>query len=54
MNEEELKEKVIRLEEQLKGAEKALNLAQNNTHSVVAQILSLAALVVSMYAIFHK
>lgn len=54
MTEEELKEKVIRLEEQLKGAEKALVLAQSNTHVVVAEVISILAILASLYAVFHK
>jgi hypothetical protein len=54
MLEEEMKERIIRLEEQIRAAEKALNLAQNNVNTLVAQMLSITSLVVSIYAIFRK
>jgi Mg2+ and Co2+ transporter CorA len=53
--------KVARLEEKLEAADKALNLSQhlmemmtNNTHAIVAEIISIIATIVSLYAVFHK
>lgn len=54
MTEEELKEKVIRLEEQLRAAEKALELAHSNTHAVRAEIMAIGAFSVSMFSMFRK
>lgn len=54
MIEEEMKERIIRLEEQIKAAEKALILAQNNTQAITAQLISILAIIVSIYAVVHK
>jgi hypothetical protein len=62
VNSEELDhDKVIRLEERLAASEKALELAlktvqlaTNSSQILVSQILSISAVLVSGYAIFHK
>lgn len=47
-------DRVIRLEERLSAANKALELAQSDAHSVVAIIISVLAVIVSAYAVLHK
>lgn len=54
MNEEDTSVKIARLEEQLRAAEKALQLAQSNAHIIMAQILSIIAIVVSAYTVFKR
>lgn len=57
MNEErshELEIKIAILETKLDGAEKALQLAQSNTHVVVAEIIAVLSMLISVYAVFHK
>lgn len=61
MTEEELKERVIILEERLKASEKALDRAQhlveiasNNNHTLLSEVVSILAILVSAYAVFHK
>lgn len=45
---------VIRLEERLNAAAEALKLAYANNHAVRAEIISIVAVAVSLYAFFHK
>lgn len=54
MTEEELKERVIRLEEKLDAADKALQLAYSNTHGIRAEALSIVAILVSVFAVFRR
>lgn len=50
----ELTVQVIRLEEQLRAAEKALSLAQSNIHVLVAEGLSIVAILASIFSVLHK
>lgn len=61
MSDESDHDKVIRLEEKLDASQKALELAlktvqlsTNSSQTLVAQILSILAIMVSGYAIFHR
>lgn len=54
MSDEGDHDKVIRLEEKLKAAEKALDLAQNNTHVIIAEVISVVAILASLYAVLHR
>jgi hypothetical protein len=61
MSEETDHDKVIRLEEKLDAAQKALELAlktvqlaTNSSQTTIAQILAIIAILVSGYAVFHK
>ena len=60
MSDETDHDKVIRLEEKLEASQKALELAlttvrlaTNSSQVLVSQVLSILAIVVSVYAIFH-
>jgi hypothetical protein len=54
MNEETDHDKVVRLEEKLLAAAEALKLANANNHAVRAEVISIMAIAVSLYAIMHK
>lgn len=49
-----LDKEVAILKTKLEAAEKALSLAQNNTHVIIAEIFSIMAIVASIFAILHK
>jgi hypothetical protein len=42
---------VTRLEEKLKAAEKALDLAQSSTHVIIAETLAVLAILASLYSV---
>jgi hypothetical protein len=46
--------KIARLEERLIAAADAVKLAYANTHAIRAELLSVLAILVSIYAVFHK
>jgi hypothetical protein len=54
MAEEATEVKIARLEEKLRAAEKALEFAQNNAHVVVAEVLSILAILASVYSVLHR
>lgn len=47
-------DRLVRLEEKLEAARAALELAQNNTHVVIAEVLSVLAVLISLYATFRR
>lgn len=53
MSNESDHDKVIRLEQKLEDAAEALKLAYANTHAVRAEVISLFAIVVSLWALYH-
>lgn len=50
----ELVIQITRLEEKLRAAEKALSLAQSNIHVLVAEGLSIVAILASIFSVLHK